>query len=68
MKALVKALSCSTCGGTLVVGPSQRLIRCRYCTSRKLVNLEKIVPRYVAHPLIDDRGAHRLMNDALDKG
>jgi len=66
MKGAVQTLGCPTCGGALVIAPGQRIVRCRYCSGKKLVRLADDWPRYAARPVISARDAHTRMRNALE--
>ncbi len=60
-------LDCPACGGALSLAEGERIVACRYCRSRCLVEVPDAVPRHVVQPTIDGAAADRVARTSLQR-
>ncbi len=60
-------LDCPSCGGALSLAEGERIVACRYCRSRSLVEVPGAVPRHVVQPAVDAAAAERAARAGLSR-
>lgn len=61
----VRHITCPQCGGTLGASGLERIVACRYCRTRSLVEADDIVPEYWISPKLDQNAARRVVQKLL---
>jgi DNA-directed RNA polymerase subunit RPC12/RpoP len=60
-------LDCPSCGGALSLVEGERIVACRYCRGRSLVEVPGAVPRHVVQPTVDGAAAERVARASLQR-